>query len=496
MTTFFLQTVIALVAASGLLAAYVWMAKRAPLAAALYAAGLLARVALGLGFALSWLAVAPAGDVLGADTRWFPDAQMYLDQATLASDQGLTLVGDSEASPTFVRGLALWMRAAGHSHGSVHLLNVLVFVGLCVGVVGVLTKDRSALGRTAAAVTVGAFAFSPNLIILASQPLKDTLFFGALALVVMGVLYLVDDHERQRWLAPVPMATVLLGMYLLSGMRAYYGLMILGLFSGVVAVRWAATTAAQGRVPWRRTSAWLLIVATMWVGCRLGGGPYYEEMVAPIVTPVTSRVAAAVTGVRAWLGRDSADARPVRPAAAASSGGLVARIEQSRRGFELTGGATNMAPPELDRSLRSGLASRLQGLLLGVAAVFVPVTALKAAGLVSFSGGGRMLLLTDADTLFLDLAILACLGLVWRHRAEARSHWMFVAFVLALGIVSAVLVGYVVTNYGTLFRLRLMAAVPLWLLPMALARRLPVAAAEPRVAAETAARADASPLSA
>jgi len=470
MTTFVLQTVIALVAASGLLAAYAWMMRRAPLAAALYAGGLLARIALGVGFALSWLAVAPSGDRLGVDTRWFPDAQVYFEQATLASDHGLTLVGDDEASPTFVRGLALWMRAVGSSHGSVHLLNLLVFAGLCMGVVGVLTKDRSPLGRTAAAVIVGAFAFSPNLIILASQPLKDTLFFGALALVVLGVLYLVDDDERQRWLAPVPLAVVLLGMYLLSGMRAYYGLMILGLFAGVVAVRWAATMIEQRRVPWRRTAASVLIVATMWVGCRLGGGPYYESLVDPMLAPVTSRVAAAASQARAWLIQDADTPRPRQPSASASQGGggLVSTIERSRRGFELTMGGTNMAPPELDRSLRSGFASRVQGLLLGVAAVFVPVTVLKAAGVVSFSGGGRLLLLTDADTVFLDVAILACLVLVWRHRAVARANWTFAAFVLALGVVSAVLVGYVVTNYGTLFRLRLMAAVPLWMLPLAL----------------------------
>jgi hypothetical protein len=32
---------------------------------------------------------------------------------------------------------------------------------------------------------------------------------------------------------------------------------------------------------------------------------------------------------------------------------------------------------------------------------------------------------------------------------------------------TAVLLGYVVTNYGTLFRLRLIAAMPIWLQPLA-----------------------------
>ncbi len=229
-----------------------------------------------------------------------------------------------------------------------------------------------------------------------------------LATAIVAPRQLEDDDERQRWLAPVPLAVVLLGMYLLSGMRAYYGLMILGLFAGVVAVRWTATMIEQRRVPWRRTAASVLIVATMWVGCRLGGGPYYESLVDPMLAPVTSRVAAAASQARAWLIQDADTPRPRQPSASASQGGggLVSTIERSRRGFELTVGGTNMAPPELDRSLRSGFASCVQGLLLGVAAVFVPVTVLKAAGVVSFSGGGRLLLLTDADTVFLDLAIL------------------------------------------------------------------------------------------
>jgi hypothetical protein len=100
----------------------------------------------------------------------------------------------------------------------------------------------------------------------------------------------------------------------------------------------------------------------------------------------------------------------------------------------------------------------------------VPVSLLRATGLVNFTGGGRMLLLTDVDTLFLDLTIVACLVLVWRHRREIGGAWTLAAFLLVLGVVSALLVGYVVTNYGTLFRLRLLAVVPFWLLPLVLAR--------------------------
>ena len=46
-----------------------------------------------------------------------------------------------------------------------------------------------------------------------------------------------------------------------------------------------------------------------------------------------------------------------------------------------------------------------------------------------------------------------------------------VLFGLTLSLVTALLVGYVVTNLGTLWRLRSLIAVPLWILVIALAPR-------------------------
>ena len=50
---------------------------------------------------------------------------------------------------------------------------------------------------------------------------------------------------------------------------------------------------------------------------------------------------------------------------------------------------------------------------------------------------------------------------------QAKRNWTFVLTAVLVGGVTAVLLGYVVTNYGTLFRLRLIAAMPFWLLPLA-----------------------------
>lgn len=466
MWAFVAQTALAALASASLLFAYRWIRTRAPLAALLFAAGLLARVAAGLGFALTWLGTAPAEVRLGPDARWFPDASMYYEDATDAATYGLTRVGDFQASPVFVRSLALWMRATGQSHGTAHLLNILVFAAIAVGVCSVLTRRGDDLGRRATALVVGVFALSPNLIILASQPLKDTLFFGALAAMVLALWWLLPDEPgRPLRLRAVPLAVVLLGVYLMSGMRTYFGLMVLGLLGAVLGVRALILWRAGRRVPWRFVRASAVLLATVWLGCRVGGGPYYESLVEPVTAPFTDAVDEGVSRVLGVMGITRE--RPRRPAS--SETGFLFVVERSRRGFEGSGGGTNMAPPELDRSRRSGLFSHLWGAGLGVAAVFVPVSLLRASGLVSFPGGGGMLLLTDLDTVFIDLAILACAVLVWRFRRDLLAGWGLTTFLVVLGIVSALLVGYVVTNYGTLFRLRLLAVVPFWLLPLALA---------------------------
>lgn len=467
MWAFVAQTALASLAAAGLVFVYRWIRSRAPLAAFLFAAGLVARVAVGTGLALSWLGTAPAGAQFTPDTRWFPDAQMYYEDASAAAVIGLTEIGDDQASPTFVRSLALWMRAAGSSHGAAHLLNVLVYAGISVGICAALTRRPDGVGARAAALVVGVFALSPNLIILASQPLKDTVFFGALALVVIALWWLLlDSPGSPIRITPVPLAVLLLGIYLMSGMRAYFGLLILGLLGGVLLLRGLTLIREHGIVPWRFVGAAVVVLATVWMGCRLGGGPYYQTLVEPVTLPVTAKLYAGVDAVLSAVGLRGITPRLSAP----SDDGFLSVVERSRRGFEYSGGGTNMAAPELERSNGTGLVAKLAGVMLGLGAVFVPVSLLRATGLVNFTGGGRMLLLTDVDTLFLDVTIVACLVFVWRHRREIGGAWTLPLFLLVLGVVSAVLVGYVVTNYGTLFRLRLLAVVPFWLLPLVLAR--------------------------
>lgn len=105
--------------------------------------------------------------------------------------------------------------------------------------------------------------------------------------------------------------------------------------------------------------------------------------------------------------------------------------------------------------------------VFGIVALAVPMSLTRALGLVRFPGGRGLLLISDIDTIFLDMTIFAGLVLVATQFRRVKRNWSFALTALLVGGVTAVLLGYVVTNYGTLFRLRLIAAMPFWLLSLA-----------------------------
>ncbi len=91
---------------------------------------------------------------------------------------------------------------------------------------------------------------------------------------------------------------------------------------------------------------------------------------------------------------------------------------------------------------------------------------------MDFTGGRGLLAITDADTLLMDLTIGAAIAVLVRRRSAIRGRLPYVCFMATLGLAAALLMAYIVTNFGTLFRLRVMASVPLWLLPLALSHRV------------------------
>jgi SAM-dependent methyltransferase len=146
-------------------------------------------------------------------------------------------------------------------------------------------------------------------------------------------------------------------------------------------------------------------------------------------------------------------------------------------------------PPGTPGSLvpTGGVKGRLSALALGLGLIFVPVSLLKALSLVDFSGGRGLLMITDIDTLFMDVTLIAVVTLLVRRRSATRRLLPYLCFATILAAAAGLLMAYIVTNFGTLFRLRVMAVAPLWLLPLALdtRRRDPVDDPVARLAART-----------
>ena len=73
--------------------------------------------------------------------------------------------------------------------------------------------------------------------------------------------------------------------------------------------------------------------------------------------------------------------------------------------------------------------------------------------------------------MFLDATALAVMAMLIGGRRVAGQNAPYLSFTAGLFVILSGLVAYIVTNFGTMFRLRVMLATLLWLLPLALVRR-------------------------
>jgi hypothetical protein len=126
-------------------------------------------------------------------------------------------------------------------------------------------------------------------------------------------------------------------------------------------------------------------------------------------------------------------------------------------------------------------------LLSGAAALLIPQSIARRLGLLDVGDGRGLMWFTDLDTLVFDVILLATIVMVIRSGRRAGlgngALWMIVLTTVVL----AVALVYVVTNFGTLFRLRAMVFTGLALIPLTMFCSF---RAEPASAAETASTAD------
>lgn len=460
-----LQAGVATAAGAACVIAYRWSRDVwAPLGVVL-GLGILIRAWSGLAlFGISFLDLPVLASLHTGDGFWAlaPDARAYYDLAATAAS-GIRPPAGSP-SPSFLEALGLWMRMVGEGPASAILFNLLLYVGSCVLLIAAFRPLTHVVLRRGALVSLSAFSFSPVLIMLGSQSLKDVFSAFLVVLATVAAAFLFRASRRPGVLRDlvVIIGGAAIAVYLMAGVRAYYAMFMWAAVALGLAVRLAVAPRrdAIAGLPWAAGALVVLWCAFMW-----GAGPYYGYYSSLITRTL---------GVHIPIVSRGADG----PAIAPPSEGFnfdAARssVDALRRGFVHSGGATSLTR----REPGDGVASRLAAVATGLGAMFLPVSVLKSLSLVEFSGGRGFLVLTDLDTIFINLALLAVVWVLVSSAAPSRRSLPFLCFTIGLAVVSAVLMAYVVTNYGTLFRLRLLAVVPLWLVPLSLRAAIPVSPA-------------------
>jgi hypothetical protein len=169
---------------------------------------------------------------------------LYYDLALgIPRPDGLTLSSGGAPSPGFIRALLVWMWAVGPGPAAAALLNVCCYLVGCLLVMKLLRGEERATR-----LLVGAFTFSPALIVFGSQPLKDAFFLGlVVALCAAASLVMAHAGERRRgtamWLDGVMLA---MGFFLLASIRSYYAIFLLAALGAALPL--AAFAARRGVV--------------------------------------------------------------------------------------------------------------------------------------------------------------------------------------------------------------------------------------------------------
>ncbi len=231
-------------------------------------------------------------------------------------------------------------------------------------------------------------------------------------------------------------------IYAIAGIRPYYPVIVC--VSLVVTFTALALTSPRGK-RLHKALAGLLVLGVVQYAYWTGAGPYYRPS-----EDERRRVAESLRWDRGVQGLIELLLAP------------ASALTKARTAFVVAGGDTNIA---------SGQASSLALVGIGVAVIVVPISILQATSVVSFAGGRGLLPIADADVLFMDCSLIGLGIAVFRRRRLIGDERAFVCFGLALAIVTAVLLGYVVTNVGTLFRMRYLVATPVWMMALAVAPR-------------------------
>lgn len=397
------------------------------------------------------------------------DAQNYYLNARDVLERGLAHASDY-GLPTYVALLAVWMRIVGASPLSGMLLNLLTFGLLSYVAVRFYRPTGLLRDDLPCAVVLGSFGLLPSIVAHSTQSLADDFVIAAAWVALMSAAAVFAAPPGWRALRTCVPAAVASGAALLflTGLRSYFALMTVACLLPGAAVRlWIGRRALLAT-----TVACLVFVLSSWSGYKTGEDPYWNPMSQPAV-PVTPAGGSDSLSARVLFQRIGVRIEQISAIAGQ-------RLRESRLGFIYSRGDTNVASVTDPGNFTHRAWDESRALLLGYGLIFVPIKLLKSEGLVHFSGGRGMLGIADVDTLLMDAVIATVAVLSWRKRQLVRANLAFFATAAGLFGLAATLLAYTVTNYGTLFRLRAMILVPVWVLALALRPTWPAVALNAR----------------
>ena len=489
------------------LASYRYIRRRSSVLGAVVALAILTRAALGLGlFWTSYLGLPVAQSLQAGGGFWqfAPDGGGYYQMAESAA-RAWTLfpLDNSVPSPIYVNVLACWMMVCGISPAAGMLLNLFLYTALVLAIVRTSKPVNDWRADLPCLVTVTAYSFAPAILLHSTQPLKDELSLAVVAAACFGVLKL---RGLMHW-PPASLnwagggATIAVATFSAAGIRWYFACIICGALAvtlGAFAVRGRTTPLPR----YLGGSATVLLAA--WLAFWGGAGPLYYLIapslwsIADVPSELTNFTQMARIGFLSTPGNTSIRVPLTDDLAAGAARQAELRQEQIdnpayRERARLAGlrqrqGAAApvkvlpadqppasqpkaTGPDPLVLGIPTTMGEQGLGVALGIMTVFVPLTVIHALTDITFGGGRGLLSLVDIDTLYLDATIFAVLLLLWQRRRMIGDRLPLVVFTLVLAGTTALLLGYVVTNFGTLWRLRPLFALPLWLVTLAVSAR-------------------------
>lgn len=480
------------------LTAFRWIHRQSRTAALVVALGVLARVSVGAAlFVISYfeLPVARGLQAGGGFWQFAVDSTRYYDEAMTALRQGVWATDYAGfLSPMYVRVLALFMALVGASPIAGVMLNALIYFAVCALLVRGFRPSgewRHDLPLVAALVAYSAW---PAMFVHSTQPLKDDLFYALIAVSGLGILVVLrllvyGRRAAGGWVA-VALASVAV-MAALSGLtdiRWYFPMIVLGALGLVLAI-FLVRGRSTRLMPYLGGSAAALV--TFWLAAGGLTNPASQFMFPAGTNPFASvrtlsdvpvALGSLARYARAGFLMSGGDTNIVVPVRAESLSNGAARPETLATATPRPRDARPPAPrthgPPLSSSELAAVRAtprtpveHAKAAVMGLAVVFVPISLLRATGLVTFSGGRGILPIADLDSVFQGVMVAILLGLLWRRRQLVGQRRPFVVFCITLSGATAILLGYVVTNYGTLFRMRPMIAMPLILAMLALSAR-------------------------